>query len=78
MNPRQNWEAAFQEMHANGDYDSLIADVFEDEEFEEYGSQIGAEDMGEKGDFGDVINNSLTYPEKFLCSLNRFNLEFLL
>ncbi|MEY4805339.1 MAG: hypothetical protein RL331_1865 [Bacteroidota bacterium] len=46
MNPRQNWEAAFQEMHANGDYDSLIADVFEDEEFEEYDSQIGAEDMG--------------------------------
>jgi antitoxin MazE len=41
--PRQNWEAAFQEMHANGDDELLIADIFEDEEFEEYDSQIGAE-----------------------------------
>jgi antitoxin MazE len=41
--PRQNWEATFQEMHANGDDELLIADVFEDEEFEEYDFQIGAE-----------------------------------
>lgn len=41
--PRQNWEAAFQEMHANGDDELLIADIFEDEDFEEYDSQIGAE-----------------------------------
>jgi antitoxin MazE len=41
--PRQNWEAAFQEMHANGDDQLLIADIFEDEKFEEYDSQIGAE-----------------------------------
>ena len=44
--PRQNWEAAFQEMHANGDDELLIADVFEDEEFEEYDAQITSEDKG--------------------------------
>jgi antitoxin MazE len=41
--PRQNWEAPFQEMHANGDDELLIADIFEDEKFEEYDAQIGAE-----------------------------------
>lgn len=41
--PRQNWDQAFKEMHANGDDELLIPDVFEDEGFQEYDSQIGAE-----------------------------------
>lgn len=34
--PRQNWEAAFQEMHENGDDRLLIDDVFEEENLEEW------------------------------------------
>lgn len=30
--PRLGWEAAFKEMHANGDDKLLIDDIFEDEE----------------------------------------------
>ncbi|MGY6523536.1 MAG: AbrB/MazE/SpoVT family DNA-binding domain-containing protein [Mongoliitalea sp.] len=33
--PRQGWEAAFQEMHEQGDDSLLIDDVFEDEDIEE-------------------------------------------
>ncbi|MEY3728098.1 MAG: hypothetical protein RL098_1570 [Bacteroidota bacterium] len=36
MNPRANWDQAFQEMHANGDDELLIPDVLEDESFEEF------------------------------------------
>ena len=36
MNPRANWDQAFQEMHANGDDELLIPDVFADESFEEF------------------------------------------
>ncbi len=34
--PRQGWEAAFQEMHANGDDELLIDDVFLDETLDEW------------------------------------------
>jgi len=34
--PRQSWDLAFQEMHANGDDELLIPDVLEDESFEEF------------------------------------------
>jgi antitoxin MazE len=34
--PRENWDQAFQEMHANGDDQLLIEDVFADEAFEEF------------------------------------------
>jgi hypothetical protein len=34
--PRQNWDQAFKEMHANGDDILLINDVFADEAFEEF------------------------------------------
>lgn len=34
--PRKNWEKAFQKMHANGDDQLLMDDVFEDENFEEW------------------------------------------
>jgi antitoxin MazE len=33
--PRKGWEKAFKKMHANGDDQLLIDDVFEDETFEE-------------------------------------------
>ncbi len=32
--PRQGWEAAFKEMHENGDDQLLIGDVFDDETWE--------------------------------------------
>lgn len=34
--PREGWDEAFKEMRANGDDCLLIADVFEDENFEEW------------------------------------------
>ncbi len=34
--PRQGWDAAFKEMHANGDDRLLIDGVFEDENFDEW------------------------------------------
>ena len=34
--PRENWDQAFKEMHANGDDELLIPDVLEDEAFEEF------------------------------------------
>ncbi len=34
--PRKGWEKAFKKMHANGDDQLLINDVFEDENFEEW------------------------------------------
>jgi hypothetical protein len=34
--PRENWDQAFKEMHANGDDQLLIDDVFADEAFEEF------------------------------------------
>ena len=34
--PRENWDLAFKEMHANGDDELLIPDVLEDESFEEF------------------------------------------
>lgn len=34
--PRQNWEEAFKQMHANGDDQLLIDDVFTDENLEEW------------------------------------------
>ncbi len=34
--PRKGWEKAFKKMHENGDDKSLMADVFEDENFEEW------------------------------------------
>lgn len=34
--PRQNWEEAFRQMHANGDDQLLIDDVFTDENLEEW------------------------------------------
>ncbi len=33
--PRQNWETAFAQMHANGDDTLLIDDVFADENWDE-------------------------------------------
>ena len=34
--PRENWEKAFEEMHAHNDDQLLFNDVFEDENFEEW------------------------------------------
>ncbi len=34
--PRKGWENAFKKMHSNKDDKSLMADVFEDENFEEW------------------------------------------
>ena len=34
--PRKGWEKAFKKMHENGDDKSLMADVFNDENFEEW------------------------------------------
>lgn len=34
--PRKGWADAFKQMHANGDDDLLIDDVFEDENLEEW------------------------------------------
>lgn len=34
--PRQGWEESFAQMHANGDDELLMDDVFEDEDFEEW------------------------------------------
>ncbi len=36
MEPRKDWEKAFQKMHENGDDQLLVNDVFEDETFEEW------------------------------------------
>ena len=36
VEPRKDWEKAFQEMHKNGDDQLLIDDVFDDENFEEW------------------------------------------
>jgi antitoxin MazE len=33
--PRQNWDKAFQEMHANGDDHLMVDDVFTDENLDE-------------------------------------------
>jgi antitoxin MazE len=33
---RKGWEKSFKKMHENGDDKSLMADVFEDENFEEW------------------------------------------
>lgn len=35
-NPRKGWEKAFAEMHANGDDNLIIRDVFEEENPEEW------------------------------------------
>jgi antitoxin MazE len=34
--PRKGWDKAFKKMHENGDDKLFIADVFEDENFEEW------------------------------------------
>ena len=34
--PRKGWEKAFKKMHNNGDDKSLMGDIFEDENFEEW------------------------------------------
>ena len=34
--PRKGWEKSFKKMHDKGDDKSLMADVFEDENFEEW------------------------------------------
>ena len=34
--PRMGWETAFKKMHESGDDKALMADVFEDENFEEW------------------------------------------
>lgn len=34
--PRKGWEKSFEQMHANGDDNLLIDDVFDDETFEEW------------------------------------------
>ena len=34
--PRKGWDKAFKKMHENGDDKSLMADVFNDENFEEW------------------------------------------
>ena len=34
INPRNNWEKAFKEMHENGDDKLIIEDIFEDENIE--------------------------------------------
>jgi len=36
IEPRKNWEKAFEKMHESGDDQALISDVFEDETFEEW------------------------------------------
>jgi antitoxin MazE len=36
IEPRKGWDAAFREMHENGDDKLLIDDVFADENFEEW------------------------------------------
>jgi antitoxin MazE len=36
MEPRKDWEKAFQKMHETGDDQLLMNDVFEDETFEEW------------------------------------------
>jgi hypothetical protein len=41
--PRENWDQAFKEMHANGDDQLLIPDVFDDEGFQELESPFVAE-----------------------------------
>jgi antitoxin MazE len=35
--PRKGWDNAFKKMHENGDDQLLMDDVFEDENFEEWG-----------------------------------------
>ena len=35
-NPRKGWEKAFKKMHDNQDDKSLMSDIFEDENFEEW------------------------------------------
>ena len=35
-NPRKGWEKAFEKMHENQDDKPLMADIFEDENFEEW------------------------------------------
>ena len=34
--PRKGWEAAFKKMHESGDDKTLMNDIFEDENFEEW------------------------------------------
>lgn len=34
--PRQGWEESFKEMHANGDDELLMGDIFPDEDLEEW------------------------------------------
>ncbi|MBI2259002.1 MAG: AbrB/MazE/SpoVT family DNA-binding domain-containing protein [Flavobacteriia bacterium] len=34
--PRKDWEKSFKKMHENGDDKSLMSDVFDDENFEEW------------------------------------------
>jgi antitoxin MazE len=34
--PRKGWEKAFKKMHENGDDKPLMADIFEDENFDEW------------------------------------------
>jgi len=34
--PRKGWDKAFKSMHNNGDDKPIIADIFEDENFEEW------------------------------------------
>ncbi len=34
--PRKNWEKAFKKMHENGDDKALMADVFQEENFDEW------------------------------------------
>ncbi len=34
--PRKGWEKSFKKMHTNGDDKQLMADIFEDENFEEW------------------------------------------
>jgi antitoxin MazE len=36
IEPRKNWEKAFEKMYESGDDQALITDVFEDETFEEW------------------------------------------
>jgi antitoxin MazE len=36
IEPRKNWEKAFEKMHESGEDQALITDVFEDETFEEW------------------------------------------
>ena len=36
LEPRKGWEKAFKQMHDNGDDKLFVADVFEDENFEEW------------------------------------------